>query len=351
MRQSLKYLRRFERPRIKLGAIAKDEAAYLPMWILHHLRAGFDHIEIYANLIEDNTYEIAEKISRKYPISVVEADFLYGNMSEVSFQREAYRRIYESARDENFTYLMLLDIDEFFVSKVPGRGVLDFIRKQGHPDIGCFQWANRCSDCVEFGLPLDEVNILRNNEHVKTMFRTELNVQDIDIHNIVSYNSDYILADGIYKNNEAESIVEKNQFDFEKVKDFFVLHRMYRSKMEYVSTLGRGQSSDKSLLSADELLIKVNRFGYDLIDTPHPEGVFVEFRVPAAEVREFRQAYADFVTECQLEEPLKKAQAFIAERARRVMKRLPEIGKVNAPLVERLMTGIDVGEIEQRLKI
>ncbi len=349
--RSLKYFRKFERPRVKLGAIAKDEAAYIPMWALHHFRSGFDEIEIYANLIEDNTYEICEKISSKYPLKIINADSIYEDMEERSFQREAYKRIFKAAKDKKFNYLMFLDIDEFFVSSASEKSVTKFIKRFNHPDIGCFQWANRCADRLEFGLPFDERNFLQNNPHVKTLFRTDLAIQDIDIHNVISHNADYILADGIRKWNEADAKVIDCQFSFERIKEYFILHRMYRSKVEYISILGRGQSSDYSEFNKDEFLIKKNRFGYDLIDTPHAPGNFVNFRVPSNEVLEFQEAYSAFIRECQLEKPLKEAQEFILDRARRVLAYLPELRDQDPALAERLLRGIDVEAMTERLKV
>ena len=51
------------KPKIKLVAIAKNEAAYLPQWI-HHFLVGFNEIEIYINDTTDNSVAICEKIKR-----------------------------------------------------------------------------------------------------------------------------------------------------------------------------------------------------------------------------------------------------------------------------------------------
>lgn len=48
--------------KIKLVAIAKDEAAYLPEWIFHHLYFGFDQIDIYVNNTSDNTFALGEQL-------------------------------------------------------------------------------------------------------------------------------------------------------------------------------------------------------------------------------------------------------------------------------------------------
>ena len=53
--------------KIKLVAIAKNEAAYLPQWIFHHLRLGVDSIDIYINGSSDNSVEISRIINSFEP--------------------------------------------------------------------------------------------------------------------------------------------------------------------------------------------------------------------------------------------------------------------------------------------
>lgn len=52
--------------RIKIFAIAKDEAAYIPQWVHHHFYFGFDEIEIWLNNIEDNSIEVCKRLSNTY---------------------------------------------------------------------------------------------------------------------------------------------------------------------------------------------------------------------------------------------------------------------------------------------
>ena len=53
--------------KIKLVAIAKNEAAYLPQWIFHHLRLGVDSIDVYINGSSDNSVEISRIINSFEP--------------------------------------------------------------------------------------------------------------------------------------------------------------------------------------------------------------------------------------------------------------------------------------------
>jgi len=62
--------------KIKLVAIAKDEAAYLPEWIYHHLHFGFDEIEVYVNFTTDNSYEVLAAIAKHHPVRYRNAEYL-----------------------------------------------------------------------------------------------------------------------------------------------------------------------------------------------------------------------------------------------------------------------------------
>ena len=42
-------------PVIKLVAIAKNEAPYIPLWAFHHFQIGIDLIEIHINNTDDNS--------------------------------------------------------------------------------------------------------------------------------------------------------------------------------------------------------------------------------------------------------------------------------------------------------
>ena len=56
-----------EEIKIKLIAIAKNEAANLPQWVFHHFRIGVDSIDVYINGSSDNSLEISRKINSFEP--------------------------------------------------------------------------------------------------------------------------------------------------------------------------------------------------------------------------------------------------------------------------------------------
>ena len=51
-------------PVVKLVAIAKNEAPYIPSWVFHHFNIGVDLIEIYINNTDDNSLKICRKLKK-----------------------------------------------------------------------------------------------------------------------------------------------------------------------------------------------------------------------------------------------------------------------------------------------
>ena len=82
----INHWRNGERVRVKLVAIAKDEAAYIPDWIFHHLHFGFDAIDIYVNNTSDNTQEIANKFTVNKQVSFIEGDAFFHGSSMFLFK-------------------------------------------------------------------------------------------------------------------------------------------------------------------------------------------------------------------------------------------------------------------------
>ncbi|WP_183135574.1 glycosyltransferase family 2 protein, partial [Pseudomonas savastanoi] len=89
-------------PKIKLAAIAKNEGAYIPQWVFHHLKVGFDQIEIWINGTTDNSVKIIEEIGAHHPGKLVvrNADALLEEckIRSVNFQIETYAKVFEETR-------------------------------------------------------------------------------------------------------------------------------------------------------------------------------------------------------------------------------------------------------------
>ena len=128
--------------RVKLVAVAKDEAAYLPEWIFHHLHFGFDHIEVNVNFSSDNTNAVLEKISGKNPVSyqnceyVLEPDYDYNDslinpryLSRNPLQSRIYAKAYSES--PSFDYVAFFDVDEYWCPEDFSTNIKDHIIKNG----------------------------------------------------------------------------------------------------------------------------------------------------------------------------------------------------------------------------
>lgn len=187
--------------KIKLAAIAKDEAAYIPLWVYHHLRFGFDSMDIWINASSDNSLEVLKKIKKKYPekINFFNADnFLKNCLNEGRhFQREAYRAIYQSAANQGFTHIIFLDLDEYWMPKNGVSSICEFVTNFSKADAVSFKWYldTPSQSTKKFPLPVD-CKLLQRNRHVKTLLKISNRIKKIDIHNHQIENGSYFLADG-----------------------------------------------------------------------------------------------------------------------------------------------------------
>ena len=135
-----------EQLRVKVIAIAKDEAAYIPQWIHHHLHFGFDAVELWLNDISDNSLALLRKIQAALGadvVSIVEADDVLERCIKTRrhFQEEAYNLAYQrEVKQGAFTHLMFLDLDELWTPANFEDSVKDVLRRYPQSDSISFLW-------------------------------------------------------------------------------------------------------------------------------------------------------------------------------------------------------------------
>jgi hypothetical protein len=96
--------------KVKLVAIAKDEAAYLPDWIFHHIYFGFDHISVYVNNTTDNTEKLKERLSLNTQVSFLDGD-KYFNHGNVAPQISIYKAELKLSKKQGFTHVELMKVN------------------------------------------------------------------------------------------------------------------------------------------------------------------------------------------------------------------------------------------------
>ena len=258
----INHWRNGERVRVKLVAIAKDEAAYIPDWIFHHLHFGFDAIDIYVNNTSDNTQEIANKFTVNKQVSFIEGDAFF-QQNELAPQIAVYLSAFNRSRRQGYSHVVFLDTDEFWMAK-------DFLTnihtvlKVINSDVVAFEWLNKLNDHQPFSPVVESEIVGRRAPQVKVAVNTKLNVTRMNPHNVFSSGT-YLLANGCEFIQTCVPYSRINKEELSKpIKEFFILHRMCRSQLEYIAALARGRPIQNSKKKS---LFKSNRRGYE-----HGEG-------------------------------------------------------------------------------
>ncbi|MBP1087345.1 MULTISPECIES: glycosyltransferase family 2 protein [Pseudomonas] len=311
-------------PKIKLAAIAKNEGAYIPQWIFHHLKVGFDQIEIWINGTTDNSLRIIEEISAHNPGKLVvrNADSLLEECKtrSVNFQIETYAKIFaETKTSGEFTHIFFLDLDEYWISLDPSISIKDFITRQKNFDTVSFQWLIDIPNYERdiFTPILSEENILQKDRHVKTLIAFSDKKTKILIHNSIVDGGITLLGNGdelveTHPEQEHKQKVSNEYFNETKknIEPFFILHLVYKSQAEYVASLMRGRVHVN-----DTNIFKLNRFGY----SPYVNDDQLLIHFPASHIQDYNKEYEDFLSGNNLRALLKDAQRFVYEKCNRVL--------------------------------
>ncbi|KTC63482.1 glycosyltransferase [Pseudomonas fluorescens ABAC62] len=311
-------------PKIKLAAIAKNEGAYIPQWVYHHLRAGFDQIEIWINGTTDNSLDIIEAISAHNPGKLVvrDANDLLEDCKNrsVNFQIDTYAKAYEETKvSGEFTHIFFLDLDEYWISLDPSKSIKDFILSQHAFDTVSFQWfIDIPSYENEIFKPILQSNtILQKDRHVKTLIAFSEKKTKVLIHNSIVEDGISLLGNGdelvqTHPEQEHKQKVSNEYFNETKrnIDPFFILHLVYRSQEEYAASLMRGRVHVN-----DTNIFKLNRFGF----MPYQNDDQLLITFTDAQIEEYDRGYLRFLSDNKLESLLEDAHRFVYANCNKVM--------------------------------
>lgn len=290
--------------KIKLIAIAKDEAAYLPDWIFHHLYFGFDSIDIYVNNTTDNTNDLKLFLEKEHRVSFIDGDSFF-DPSVAKPQESVYKHALDLAKKDNFTHLLFLDIDEFWTPKNFASKIQDCINEIDS-DVICFEWFLLQSELNEYAEPYDLKNEGRLSPYVKSILSLKHDYINIGVHNSISPSVDYALADGstaLFHGKGKGRIASEEKST--ELKSYFILHRMFRSQMEYVSMLAQPLAINQ--LNAISVF-KSNRSGYC------PVSSNVSFKLSNDNFEKYYSAKREFIENSIPVSYFLKAREFIKSR-------------------------------------
>lgn len=287
---------------VAIVAIAKDEAPYFHEWVHHHFYLGFDSIYIGINRTSDQSPDILKRISDKYPNLYYEnLDWLdkgtIGPNPDLQFLAYAYlsNKVFS---DTQADYVLYIDIDEFWFSK-RFQGIEQFIANTRAFDIASFNWFCQCGEDVPFSAPFQSVKYTLH-QNTKSMLSKQAfeNVEKLRCH-IPYFTKDvYSALTHVDSNGDTfESRLRPNGGNTEHCVtgacedgQYYILHRMFRSQNEYLSTVFRGNPEGEA--------IKRNRSGF------HVDGIELHVPVP----NEYYLSLTAFIAECGLQEMIDVAR-------------------------------------------
>ncbi|WP_172449454.1 glycosyltransferase family 2 protein [Bowmanella denitrificans] len=325
--------------KVKLVAVAKDEAAYLAEWVFFHLYMGFDAIDIYLNRTSDNSAEVLEAIQRRYPmVNFYYADWIDFCPFEVAgyIQYLVYAKAFAACRDEKqFDYLMFLDIDEFWMPDTLSYKVGNCITDNSGADCISFQWFNEKGKGKAFSnLSYDVTGWLA--PLMKSLFRVNAEIKKLRLHVPELKDGRICLCDGtVYKATPTKK--ECLQEELHKLRKVMIVHRLFRSPKEYVSLLNRGRPTDT-------IPLKLNREGYNFAGNPAPEQ---RFHIDRHSFALYQAAYTQFLVDTQMEPLLETARRFVEQRYRATLRNMLKVPKAYFVSMMRVLRGVTLASVSK----
>lgn len=104
-------------------AIFKNEEEYLEEWLQHHINQGINHFYLYCNDENIKKYNFLEKYKDKITLIPWTNKI---NKGSQTIQRQAYTHCVQT-HNEEYDYIMMLDIDEFLVHLEKDKKIIDFM--------------------------------------------------------------------------------------------------------------------------------------------------------------------------------------------------------------------------------
>ncbi len=302
--------------KIKLAAIAKDEGFYLPLWVYHHLRFGFDVLDIRVNDTTDNSLQILEKLKAIYGerlrFSLADQEMEICRAQDFNFQVYIYTQIHQETLTEDFTHLMFLDIDEYWCAANFEETIEDFLATHADFGICMFQWLMETPNALkQIGdVAFDSSLVVQKSDHVKSLLDLKSTVIAIRIHNYVLKAGNYVLSNEaaiqFNKEDRSRGILPKDFFEANRAKlsEYFVYHQVFRSQDEYLAGLLRGNKQ-----SGDDSLLKTNRFGFVATS---PKEFNLVWTIPDSALNTYQLGYKQLIS--GLNDELNTARHFVLGR-------------------------------------
>lgn len=330
-----------KKTRVKLVAIAKDEAAYLPDWIFHHLFVGFNEVSIYLNNITDNSYRLSEALKAHSQVKFINGDRFFKQGSRAP-QLAIYLHELCMSRWQGYSHVMFLDIDEFLLSKNVLFDINSFV-KNLNCDVCCFEWVHKMDENIPFGKPLNSEILGRHARQVKSIISTNLSVKHLTPHNIYNNNAKYQLSNGKKVSFKRVNYTKVDNDELSKpIKDIFVLHRMVRHEVEYVAALKRGRPITENKKCS---IFKDNRGG----GFTNAKNELVLLSIDNLATYEVKKSM--FFQKFNIEKIIEEGQSLVLTRFEDVLKMIENAPISELKTLEKILKNIENERVNQAFQI
>lgn len=337
--------------KVKIVAVAKDEAAYLPEWIHHHLYIGVDAVDIYVNRTTDNTNAVLQKIVSCFPqVKVLNGDWIDTCPPEVNryIQYVTYAHAFEQNRiSQAFDYLLFIDIDEFWMPKNLDNTIQSYINKLGDPPCISVQWLNQYGDPEPFTLlsSIIEGDLVRN---VKSLVHKNAQLKRMSLHHPLFHTlGQGLMVDGdVFCGSDGKVYRETLHAELSKLREVMIIHRADRSEFEYISLLFRGRPSDN-------IPLKLNREGMHVKNSQT-----TMFELDRESFVRYEDSRTRFLDKLSIENELLEAKEFVKKRAELTLQSIPQLLKFHSKELKITFSNVNhprviefLGNVKRPLKL
>lgn len=335
--------------RVKLCAIAMNEGPYLADWVFHHLRFGFDAVEVWVNGTRDPSLRILQLLGAADDrVQWRDADDLLDDSIRRGkyFQYRAYAKLARKATREGYTHIAFLDLDEYWLPRDFATGIHDFLPADAEVNVVSFPWYVDLPDPERpaFAHPLAGPLRVQPDPHVKSVVRLDDRATQFRPHTARTASGRRLLVRSPFP-LEDEAAQQWGSFvppdhvpsASDELPEAFVLHAIHRSETEYVGSLTkviRRSPSDSTY--------RTNRRGF----LPR-SGPARGLDLPAPEVAAYLDALADHRVAAGVDDLVHEAEDDVRHRAESVL----EAAAADRAVMERLrgaLRGLSVPALDRR---
>ena len=308
-----------------LICVASNEGPYIAEFIHHYLYQGFS--DIFVGLNNDSsglTEPILKAIATHYPqVHLINTD----REHQRAQQRGSYCKLYQEAtKSSHASHCMVADVDEFWVAYPFSTKIQGFLKAHEESHVVSSNWLH-CHGGELFGNPLDLANThLRLTSQFKSLFKYGTAIADLGAHvpwvqerpSFNHTNSEGKRIESVNRSFKGVVRLKKKGTlaNIGKANTGWMVHRLIRSELEYVSKLLYPD------VSKIDIPFKENRNGFMTGEEGHDSrqlahNIFGSSGLPP---KDYVNSLETFIQHCDISQALHQARATINEET--ILKRI-----------------------------